>query len=201
MEAHRVHCPEVTGSNPVTATNNKEYKMNIKLLQDFGTLHGVDWRVLHAILMTESGGKGFDDKGKMKSRFEAGIYSGLCKVKTGQAAKHPSLPGLDPAWIKQRDDHELYLMSASFGIAQIMGWHYASIGYKTVSDMVQDYGESEDNQIKSFLLFVLGYNKGQFMKSLKAYDWRGIARQYNGGGFERNQYDVKLKKYFKAISR
>jgi hypothetical protein len=174
--------------------------MNTQILKDFGAQHEVDPRILHAILMTESNAEGFDEKGKLKKRFEPGIFSGFDKVKRGTATKHPALPGLDPKWIKQRDNNELFLMSHSFGIAQIMGWQYPYIGYKTVHDMILDYEESEDNQVKSFCLFCLNYRDGRFIKALRELNYRQIANMYNGAAFERNKYDVKLEVYFKKAS-
>ncbi|HEX2866108.1 MAG TPA: N-acetylmuramidase domain-containing protein [Ignavibacteriales bacterium] len=170
--------------------------MNLKILKDFASLHSIDWRILYAILMTESNAEGFDEKGKIKQRFESGIFSGFTKVKNGDSPKHPALPGLDPKWIKQRDDHELLLMSYSYGIAQIMGWQYPYIGYRSIYDMVMDYEESEDNQVKNFCLFCQNYRDGRFLKALQELNYRLIANMYNGAAFERNRYDEKLKHFF-----
>lgn len=166
--------------------------MNIDLLKEFGQREGIDYRILYAILMTESDGFGFDNHGKIKTRFEPHIYSGFSRVCLNQITKHPSLPGLDPKWIKQHNDSELLSMSTSFGIAQIMGWQYKLLGFTSVDCMVANYIESEENQIKSFLVFCLKYREGRFLKALKELNYRQIASMYNGAGFEKNRYDQKL---------
>lgn len=171
-------------------------KARIDTLKQFGIQHKIDWRILYAIAQNESNGYGLEGE-LIKHRFEEHIYAGFVKVKLGTFKKHPSLPGLDPEWIKSHSYKELRLMSTSWGMFQIMGWHYNMLGHASVESMVDNYKGSEDYQVRDFLIFCMIYRDGKFYQYLKKSWLRSIANAYNGAGWRKNNYVSKLIKHIR----
>lgn len=93
-------------------------------------------------------------------------------------------------------DTECALRSASWGLFQIMGFHYALLGYASAQQMVDEYNIGERNQLLSFCQFVLKDNN--LISSLRAKNWATFARWYNGPGYAANSYDTKLADAYKA---
>lgn len=171
---------------------------------------GVELAVIKAVNEVESSGQGFlGDKPKIL--FEGHIF-------WRQLKKH----GLDPNTLKDGNENILYsrwtrehyfggereherlnkakkihekaaLESASWGLFQIMGFHWDSLGYKSVKDFVKLMNKSEGEHLKAFGRFVLADN---LTKYLKEKDWAGFARRYNGPGYKTNKYDEKLARAY-----
>lgn len=171
---------------------------NKEILKQFADQYVIDWRLLAAILMKESNQEGFDKKGKIKMRMEKHILAGFREVVVGIKQRHPSLPGLKAAWIKKHNPDELNLMSASWGMAQIMGYWYDLLNHKSVKDMIEAWEVSEEIMIRDFCLFCVKYNDGKFLDALQKCNIPSIAMQYNGRGFAQNNYDKDLIKYMQA---
>lgn len=170
---------------------------NKNILKEFAEQYHFDWRILGAILMKESNQMGFYiDSKKIKSRYEKHIHIGFKNVHNGTKKRHPSLPGIDPMWIKAHTISELELLSTSYGIAQIMGYWYKLLGYEEVEDMIDAWKDSEELQIRDFCLFCVRYNDGKFLNALKLLNYQSIAMQYNGRGYAQNNYDKDLHIYF-----
>lgn len=156
--------------------------MNINLLKEYATVNKLDWRILRAILMNESSGKGFTDKGNVISRFEPAVYKRYRKL-------FPAMP-----------EKELTCQSTSWGIAQIMGFNYNVLGYNSAIDMLEAFKVSEDEQVKAFLKFCTFYKKGRFLKALQSLDYHLISYLYNGKNYSDNKYDIHLKEHMKEIA-
>ena len=178
--------------------------MDIKLIKKLAERDKLDWKIVYAILMCESNtrdnpGSGFWSNGKLKTRFESVIYDSFIRQKK-LYVKNNILPGLDRDWICKHSVKQLVLMATSFGIAQIMGWHYPEIGYDTIEDMVNDYKAGDVRQIYSFFNFINIYRSGKFLKILAnasgGKNFRKIAKYYNGAGYRKNKYHIKLKTYY-----
>jgi hypothetical protein len=89
------------------------------------------------------------------------------------------------------------LQSASWGLGQIMGMNFAMAGFPDVEAMVQAMSDSEDAQLAAFASFLRAKN---LAAPLKAHDWAGFARGYNGSNYAINKYDVKLADKFQTLS-
>lgn len=81
------------------------------------------------------------------------------------------------------------LESASWGMFQIMGFHWKNLGYSSVKGYVKLMRKSEGEHLDAFVKFNQVENLARF---LRAKDWAGFARRYNGPGFKKNKYDEKL---------
>ncbi len=90
--------------------------------------------------------------------------------------------------------NEAALCSASWGMFQIMGFHYLALGFKSAEQMVAFYQQSERNQLLSFCDFVLADTR--LINALRVKDWASFAKAYNGPQYAKNQYDVKMAAAF-----
>ena len=71
-----------------------------------------------------------------------------------------------------------------------MGFHWQSLGFESVQEMVAYMQASEGNQLDVFVRFVI--NNPNMHKALKAKKWAEFAKHYNGPAYKSNLYDVKL---------
>lgn len=82
------------------------------------------------------------------------------------------------------------LASASWGLFQIMGFNYSICGCSDVKQFVGRMMESEGSQLDLFVAFLKGNGWDKYLKAL---DWAGFAKHYNGPQYAANKYDQKLK--------
>lgn len=95
-------------------------------------------------------------------------------------------------------DEECAMLATSWGMGQLMGFNYASAGYKSIKEFVDAMYESEYNQLRAMCKFISS-NKNMY-KALQNEDWAKFARLYNGSGYATNKYDEKLKKAFEKYN-
>ena len=94
-------------------------------------------------------------------------------------------------------DEQAALESASWGMAQVMGFHASDLGYGTADSFVRRMMASEDEQLGALATYILHNN---LAKALRDHDWATFARGYNGSGYEKNQYDKKLADAYKHLT-
>ena len=88
-------------------------------------------------------------------------------------------------------DKDAALMSASYGLFQIMGFNYKLAGYSNVSDYVQAMETSETLQLDAVLSFI---KKNKNLKTaVENSDFKNIALYYNGPANATNDYIGKLR--------
>ena len=83
--------------------------------------------------------------------------------------------------------------STSWGLGQVMGAHWAWLGYATVDALVAEARESAAGQIRVMARYIL---KAGLVKPLALHDWPAVARGYNGPGYRANSYDTRLAQAF-----
>lgn len=84
--------------------------------------------------------------------------------------------------------------SCSWGLFQIMGFHWELLGYPNVLAFVKDQQESEAKQLQTFVKFI--QNDDVLLKALRSQDWEAFAQRYNGPAYAENLYDVKLARAY-----
>jgi hypothetical protein len=89
--------------------------------------------------------------------------------------------------------------SASWGLFQIMGFHWERLGYASAKAWLDAMRHSEARQLEAFVRFIEA-DRG-IHAALKRHDWRDFARRYNGPAFERNDYDTKLAAAYRRHSQ
>lgn len=171
---------------------------------------GVPVAAIRAVTEVESRGSGFLPDGRPVILYERHIMRRRLQ-KAGlptQAleAQHPELvnarPGGYQSSLKEWDrlaeaikiNRASALESCSWGLFQIMGYHWELLGYASVQDFVNAMYRSEGSQLEAFVRFIKA--NPHIHKALKALDWRAVADGYNGPGYAVNKYDVKLAAAF-----
>ena len=79
--------------------------------------------------------------------------------------------------------------STSWGMGQVMGAHWAWLGFGSVEALVTEARSGAEGQLRLMARYI---EKGGLAPALSRRDWPAFARGYNGPGFARNAYDVKL---------
>jgi len=171
--------------------------------------------VIKAVNEVESSGRGFLTSGKPKILFEGHVFWKRLKLHGLNPDNY--LTGneeiLYPKWTKKyykggEKEYERLtrakainesaaLESASWGLFQILGYHYEICGYNSVKSFVDAMNKSEGHHLMAFGKFI--QSEG-LVKHLRNKDWAKFARGYNGPLFAENKYDTKLASAYKRYS-
>ena len=85
------------------------------------------------------------------------------------------------------------LMSASWGLFQIMGYHYSALGYASIDDWVTRMFKSEDEQLAAFGKFIKINPK--LWTAVRSKDFLAFAINYNGPA--QQGYDKRIADAYK----
>jgi hypothetical protein len=116
----------------------------------------------------------------------------------------PKAGGYGPVSIQHRKlhlainlDRESALKSCSWGLFQLMGFNYALCGFATLQSFINAMYENVDRHLEGFVSFILTNPKRVKGKNLRQAlideDCEIAAEIYNGSGYAKNKYDVKLR--------
>lgn len=182
-------------------------------------LLGVEEAAVKAVASVESQGYGFikDATGANvpKILFERHIMFKRLRDYTSiksadMAAKYPDIVNPSPGGYKgglaewERLDRAIKidrvsaLESTSWGSFQIMGMHWKVLGFNSVQEFVNK-AYTEEGQLDLFVRFVKA--SPNVLRTLKAKDWVGVARAYNGPDYAKNSYDIRLKEAYNKFSQ
>ncbi len=95
-------------------------------------------------------------------------------------------------------DERAAFEASSFGLPQIMGFHYRSMGFSSAKQMYLAFSNSEEIQIRSFFQFIRNNSRGRILQALKRKDFPAAVRIYNGskvGSDINNKYSSRLRKF------
>lgn len=191
-------------------TTNKAKTLNEADYEKAAILLGVEAAAIKAIADVESRGNGFLSNGKPKilfeghwfSKFTQGIYDEKYPsisykkwVKTHYLGNEKEYSRLNTATAL---DKTAALKATSWGKFQIMGFNHTQCGYSNVEDFVNDMKKSESFHLLAFVKLM------KYMKwdsEIKAKNWAGFAKKYNGPGYKANLYDLKIKQAYDAYSK
>jgi hypothetical protein len=184
-------------------------KLDLESIGELAEQFGIELASLRAVIAVESAGSGFDAYGRPKALFERHHFYKYIKANYDQALvdeavskklaypKWGTLPypkGSSAVYQEIEAAYEIApreaLLSTSWGMGQVMGSNYAVAGCVSVEEMVDQAMESEELQLKHMLNFI---NTANLLNKLKAQDWAGFAKGYNGPAYATNQYDTKLE--------
>lgn len=87
-------------------------------------------------------------------------------------------------------DKNIGLESASWGMFQIMGYHWKALGFASVVDFVMAMSASEAKQLEIFVKFIQANRT--LLNAIRAKDFDLFALTYNGTGYRKNNYHVKM---------
>ncbi len=159
---------------------------------------------LWAIIGVETTGCGFLPDRRPKILFERHVFSRLTNGAHDAAHADVSNPvpgGYGVSGAPQYDrlaiavglDRAAALRSASWGIGQVMGFNAAAAGFAGVELLVAASAASEAAQVRAMVSFL---EANALDRPLRAHDWPGFARGYNGPAYAANSYDTRLAAAF-----
>ncbi len=182
---------------------------------------GLEPAIIKAVNAVESSGRGFTLDGNPKILFEGHVFwSELQKrgidpkkyVKGNEnilyqkwttkfyqygKAEYQRLSKAIALIPNNNDVVEAAYASASWGTFQIMGYHYKSLGYKEIIEFVGANQLNEGEHLRMFGKFLV---VNGLVKYLKNKDWKNFAYRYNGAGYAKNKYDIKLQTAYEKYS-
>lgn len=89
------------------------------------------------------------------------------------------------------------LMSASWGMFQVMGFNYGVAGFLNVYDFAEAMRESAGRQLEAFVSYI---EHTGLSDELRDHRWADFARLYNGPGYALNKYDVKIAAAYRSFA-
>lgn len=90
------------------------------------------------------------------------------------------------------------LESCSWGAFQIMGYHWKTMGYDSVEQFVERMYICEGEQLDAFVRFIKA--DPRLHKALKKQQWAEFSRYYNGPGYAKSLYDVKMARAYEQFT-
>lgn len=87
--------------------------------------------------------------------------------------------------------------SASWGMFQIMGFHWSTCGCESAEEFATLMSRSEADQMRFGVRFL---QKSGLAVWLKRKDWITFAKRYNGSGYKVNRYDTRLAAAYERFS-
>lgn len=186
-------------------------KLNITDFEDDAKLLNCEVASIIAVARVESSGSGFYTDGMPTILFEPHIFHRKTKGVYANDYPYLSYQSWKPnnygntADVKRRFkeafslDKEAACYSTSFGMFQIMGFHYNALDFKTAVDLFEFSKKGENEQLWMFTMFVK--SNPQLLKALQNKNWQTFARLYNGSGYKANRYDEKMQNEYLKVKR
>lgn len=172
---------------------------------------GVEVAVLRAVMAVESRNTGFGPEGRPLILNEPHVFyrelpGGPLRqaaVKEGLAYKsqgtkpYPKTQEQRYNWLARAMiiDETAALRSCSWGLGQVMGFNHVAAGFSTVQEFVSAMTYSEGAQLYAMARFIV---TNGLQRKLRAKDWHGFARGYNGKNYKAGGYHTKLADAYAA---
>lgn len=174
--------------------------------------------VIKTVTTVEALQFGFHSNGLPVTLFERHkFYDNLCKYKDEAfankvAARNPDICNPSPGGYvggkgelqrlerARSIDETCALLSASYGLFQIMGFNYKQAGYNSVKEYYDAMCVSEDNQLDAFMSYLMLDKDKSLFSNLKKKDFAAFAKEYNGPAYKKNNYDAKMIKAYQSLS-
>lgn len=181
----------------------------------FGWLLDCEKEMLMAFVKVESSGSGFLASRRPTILFES--YQFFKNLKSAgkdpyrYMKENPDI--ITDRWIKNykggekewdrlekaiKIHKEAAYKSASWGLLQIMGSNFKATGEKSISSFVSKMSKDEFSQLTLGIEFIRSQGLIPLMASK---DFNGMARIYNGPGYAKNGYGLKLKNEYYKLKR
>lgn len=178
--------------------------------------NGIPVNIIKAFAAVESGGRsGFGPAHLPMIAFEGHIFRKYTQQKydkTHPLLSYPYLVKAGPQWrANNKDQTQAWqtlaaafeldptaaLMSASWGMFQVMGFNFAACGYGTVFEFAAAMKLNAGQQLMAFVGFCR--KKPALVTAMKNKDYVGMAVNYNGKDF--GDYDRRIQRAYEALER
>lgn len=184
---------------------------SLEAFRSAAALLGCEVASIQAVGRVECGPEGaFFDSGEPAILFEAHRFHALTEGRfagrrapdiagePGVLSRPKWMPGTyGPNSIQHRRlaaasalDRPAALMATSWGLFQVLGEHWKRCGYVSIQSFVNAAYRSADDHLQMFVRFILSDRR--LVTAIRARDWEGFARIYNGPSFKLNRYAQKL---------
>lgn len=177
-------------------------------LKELCNQYAIPYACLKAVVEVEAGGSGFSN-GLPKILYEPHIMHRLLTkankitIRNTMMSEQPKL--CYPNWgrhkygktseqhgklqIAAKYDRDCALQSCSWGLGQIMGFHWKSLNYSSLQAFVNAMYKDEKSQLDAMIRFLQVNN---LITPFNNKDWHRFAKGYNGAGYLKNSYHTKL---------
>lgn len=171
---------------------------------------GLEWQALAAVAQVESGGRPLWD-GLCPIRIEGHYFDKRLSGEKRKAAREQGLASPTAGMVKNPKkmadryamldgmigiDKNAALESCSWGLGQVMGSNWKTLGYASVMKLVDEAKSSVSGQVRLMGRYI---EKFGLVGDLKAKNWADFARQYNGRNYKVNQYDVLMAEAYETF--
>ena len=163
---------------------------------------GCDAPTLWALLSVETRGFGFLPDRRLTILFERHIFHKRTRGKF--SATHPDVSSPTPGGylggakeyarlaLAMTLDRRAALESASWGLAQVMGFNAGLVQFRDVEEMIDRFRDAEDAQLGATVRFIL--KNPALADAFRKKRWATVAFFYNGSSYAKNAYDVQLER-------
>lgn len=170
-----------------------------------------DVEAIKAFAKVESRGSGFLTDGRPTILFERHIFNKFLKQKGIQCNDTSICSARTGGYLGGSKEHERLnkavlidresaLQSASWGMFQVMAFNWKLCGYTSLQDFINAAHRSEADHLNMFVGFIKANRT--LLEAVRNKNWDIAARIYNGPGYKKNSYDVKLARaYDEELSR
>jgi len=191
-------------------------------LKNFADEHDLELAAVKAVNEVESSGKGFLLDGRPRILFEGHVFWRQLKAMDINPELYVSEHSKDVLYRKWTKSHyrggkleydrlekaaglsdlpafhQSAYQSASYGAFQIMGHHFADLGYASIDHFVAHLYTHERTHLEAFGRFC---SHNGLIKHIRSNNWDLFARGYNGPGYKKNNYHLKLEEaYFRHLA-
>lgn len=193
--------------------------IRMSMVDQYANAIGLEPAFLKAVIQVESSGSGFFNNGLCTILFErhvffnqvvkkfglaraeewASKYPNICYKTRSQSAYLGGVREWDRLNSAKNLDSECALLSASFGMFQIMGFNFGLCGYKNVGDYVSDAITSERFHIGAVAMLIK--NQRPWYNAAKALNFSEFARLYNGADYASHNYHGRLEAAYHTYSK
>lgn len=190
-------------------------KLTDQQIKDQAKTLGVEVATLRSVIEVECKGSGFNADNTPVILFERHVMRqrliengksaiaqtmmikrpDLCNTSAGNYGLYSAQHGRLNAAAQY--DRTSALESCSWGLGQVMGYHWKELGYASLQSFINAMYKDEASQLDAMCRFIKINN---LVNALKNKDWKAFAKGYNGSAYAKNSYDVKLANAYKKWS-
>lgn len=168
---------------------------------------GVDVAAVRAITEVEARGSGFLPSGRPKILYERHIMYRRLRERgidpSPYLHSHPDLVNtVRGGYLGGEAEHDRLnaassinldaaIEATSWGIFQIMGFHWMLLGYNSASAYATAMAESEAAQLEAFVRFIQA--DPELHEALREHRWDDVAAIYNGPAYAEHAYHTRLE--------
>ena len=182
-------------------------KLTAEQIKTIAKENNIPYAALRAVIEVEAKGDGFNSDGTPVILFERHIFRrrliangkeslavrltkerpDLCYTSMGAYGKYSAQH--DRMAEASKYDRTSALESASWGLFQIMGFHWKSLGFPTLQSFINTMYRDEMGQLDAGIRFI---KMNKLDVHLRNENWAAFAKGYNGAAYKVNKYDEKL---------